>query len=342
MNAKHLGVEMANESQQMFKMVTGYWVSQMVGTAARMSIADVLEPGAQSVDELAKRLGADSAALYRLMRGLASAGVFSEREGRTFANNTLSQTLRSNVPGSMRDMAIAQTSAGHWRPWERLTDAVKTGSRTTPAALGSEIFQWYGAHPEEAMAFSGAMDNLAALVASEVVRCWDFAKTKTVVDLGGANGTLVKAVLNAFPSCSGTLFDLPHVIGTAAQGLEAAGLKARCEAIGGDFFQQVPQGEVFLLKQILHDWNDEQSVALLKNVAKSMRGDGRVLVVEMIIPDDNSPSPAQLMDLNMLVMLPGRERTAKEYGALFAQAGLTLTRVLPTHSPFSIVEAKRA
>lgn len=333
---------MANESQQMFKMVTGYWVSQMVGTAARLSVADLLEPGAQSVTSLAERTGANPDALYRLLRGLASVGVFVEREGRAFANNTLSQTLRSNVPGSMRDMAIVQTAPGHWRPWERLPDAVKTGDRSSVAALGGELWDWLRDHPEERLVFSSAMGNLAALAGAELVRCWDFSKTKTVVDVGGADGTLVKAVLRAFPSCAGTLFDLPHVVGPAAQGLEAAGLRGRCEVVGGDFFKQVPGGDVLLLKHVLHDWDDERAVTLLENCAAALRGDGRVLVLEMVIPDDGSPSPAQLMDLNMLVLVPGKERTAKEYGELFARAGLTLTAVVPTHSPFSIVEAKRA
>ncbi|MBS2031258.1 MAG: SAM-dependent methyltransferase [Deltaproteobacteria bacterium] len=329
-------------SQQMFQHITGYWVTQLMGTASRLGLADRLEAGPQPVTELAAKVGANPDALYRLMRACTAVGVFVEQPGRTFANSPLSQTLRSNVPGSMRDFAIAQSSAGHWRPWERLEDAVKTGERTTVPVLGREIFEWYGNHPEEAAAFSGAMHNLAALVASELTKLIDLSKASRVVDVGGANGTLVSAVLRAFPQTQGVLFELPHVVASAKSALAAVGLAERCEAIAGDFFQSVPKGDVMLLKQVLHDWNDEQCVTLLKNCAASLPVGGRVLVVEMVVAEDGKPSPAHLMDINMLVMLPGRERTRSEYAKLLAAAGLEANRMHPTHSPFSIIEATKA
>ncbi len=325
----------------MFQYITGYWVTQLMGTAARLGLADRLEAGPLPVDELAAKVGANPEALYRVMRACTAVGVFTEQPGRAFANSALSQTLRANVPGSMRDMAIAQSSAGHWRPWERLEDAVKTGQRTTLPVLGREIFEWYGNHPEEAAAFSGAMHNLAALVASEVTKAIDFSSVGRVVDVGGANGTLVSAVLRAFPQPKGVLFELPHVVETAKKTLAAVGLAERCEAVAGDFFQSVPKGEVMLLKQVLHDWSDEQCVTLLKNCAASLPVGGRALVVEMIVSEDGKPSPAHLMDINMLVMLPGRERTYSEYAKLLGAAGLKAGRVLPTHSPFSILEATK-
>ncbi len=328
--------------QQMFQYITGYWVTQLMGTAARLGLADRLEAGPLPVTELAAKVGANPDALYRVMRACSAVGVFSEQPSRAFANTALSQTLRANVPGSMRDMAVAQSSAGHWRPWERLEDAVKTGQRTAPAVLGREIFEWYASHPEEAAYFSGAMDNLAALVAQEVVHAVDFSGVGRVVDVGGANGTLVSAVLRAFPATRGVLFDLPHVVENAKKTLAGSGLAERCEPVAGDFFHSVPKGGVMLLKQILHDWNDERCVALLKKCAASLETGGKVLVVEMVVSEDGKPSPAHLMDINMLVMLTGRERTATEYGALFKAAGLKPGRVLPTHSPFSIVEAIKA
>ena len=313
-----------------------------MGTAARLGLADRLESGPLAVTDLATKVGANPEALFRVMRACTAVGVFAEQPGRTFANTALSQTLRAAVPGSMRDFAIAQSSAGHWRPWERLEDAVKTGQRTTVPALGREIFEWYGNHPEEAAAFSGAMHDLAAQVSAELTHLVDFSSATKVVDVGGANGTLVSAVLRAFPQARGVLFELPHVLETAKKALAAAGVAERCELVGGDFFQAVPRGDVMVLKQILHDWNDAQCVTLLKNCAASLPVGGRVLVVEMVVSEDGTPSPAHLMDVNMLVMLPGKERTATEYAKLFAGAGLKAGRVLPTHSPFTIVEAIKA
>ena len=328
--------------QQMFQHITAYWVTQLMGAAARLGVADQLESGPVQVTELAAKVGAHPRALYRALRACTAVGVFTEQPGETFANNALSQTLRSNVPGSMRDFAIAQSAPGHWRPWELLTQAVKTGKSTAREALGSELWDWYGSHPKESAAFSGAMDNLAAQVAAEVTNVIDFSGVARVVDVGGASGTLVSAVLRAFPQTKGVLLDLPHVVEPARKALAAIGLGERCEAVAGDFFEAVPRGDVMLLKQILHDWNDEQCITLLRNCAESLPKGGRALVVEMVISEDGRPSPAHLMDVNMLVLLPGKERTATEYGKLFAASGLKLERVHPTHSPFSIVEAIKA
>jgi len=328
--------------QQMFRHVTAYWVTQLMGTAARLGVADRLEAGPLQVSDLAAKVGAHPQALYRVLRACTAVGVFSEQPGEIFANNALSETLRSGGLGSMRDFAIAQSAPGHWRPWELLTEVVKTGKSRVNDALGSSIWDWYGGHPEEAASFSGAMDNLAAQVAGEVTRAIDFSDVGRVVDVGGAKGTLVSAVLRAFPRTTGVLLDLPHVVEPVKKALATLGLAERCEALGGDFFKAVPAGDVMLLKQILHDWNDEQCITLLRNCAASLSNAGCVLVVEMVVSEDGRPSPAHMMDVNMLVMLPGKERTATEYGKLFAAAGLKLTRVLPTHSPFSIVEGVKS
>jgi precorrin-6B methylase 2 len=328
--------------QQMYEKIMAYWVTQLMGAAARLGVADQLESGALPVGELAARVGAHPQALYRALRACAAVGVFIEQPGQAFANNALSQTLRSNVPGSMRDLAIAQSAPGHWRPWELLTKAIKAGESTASEALGRDLWDWYRAHPEESAAFTGAMDNLAAQVAVEVTRAIDFSRVGRVVDVGGANGTLVCAVLRAFPETRGVLLDLAHVVERVKKTLAAVGLAERCEAVAGDFFEALPRGDVMLLKQILHDWNDEQCTVLLRNCAESLPRGGRVLVVEMVISEDGRPCGAHLTDVNMLVLLPGRERTATEYGQLFAAAGLKLERVHATQSPFSIIEAVKA
>ena len=329
-------------SQQMMGLITGYWRSQAVGVAARLAIADRLGDGPRTVAALAEETAVNEGALYRLLRGLASFGVFAETEPRTFGLTPLAGTLRSNVPGSMRDFAIAETAPGHWLPWGNLEEAVRTGERTTRAALGCEFFEWYGKRPAEGAAFSGAMGNLSALAAQEVGRVLALPEQATVVDVGGAHGTLLAGVLEANPAARGVLTDLPHVIADAPRALAALGIADRAVAVAGDFFEAVPEGDVYLLKQVLHDWNDDQCVALLRNCARAMRPGGKVVVVEMVVPEDDTPSLAQIMDLNMLVMLPGRERTETEFSALFGAAGLSAANVTQTHSPFSLVEARRA
>jgi SAM-dependent methyltransferase len=328
--------------QQMMELITGYWRSQAVGVAARLAIADRLGEGPKTVAALAAESATHEAALFRLLRGLASFGVFAEIAPRTFALTPLAETLRSNVPGSMRDFAIAETAPGHWLPWGNLDEAVRTGERATPAALGCEIFEWYGKHPVEGAAFSGAMGNLSALAAQETGRVLRVPEGATVVDVGGAHGTLLAGVLKANPTARGILTDLPHVIADAPRTMAALGIDGRAEAVAGDFFQAVPEGDVYLLKQVLHDWNDEQCVTLLRNCARAMKPGGKVVVVEMVVPEDDTPSLAQIMDLNMLVMLPGRERTEAEFDALFRAAGLSGAKVTQTRSPFSLVEAIRA
>ena len=192
----------------------------------------------------------------------------------------------------------------------------------------------------EAAAFSGAMGNLSALAAQEVGKHLKLPNKATVVDVGGAHGTLLSGVLKAHPTARGVLTDLPHVIATAPQALAALGLSDRVEAVAADFFKTVPSGDVYLLKQILHDWSDEQSVAILKNCVAAMNPGGRV-EVEMVVPQDGSPSMAQMMDLNMVVLLPGRERTEAEFAAVFEAAGLFKPVLTATHSPFLLVEATK-
>jgi hypothetical protein len=319
----------------MFRMITGLWVSQMIGTLAELGLVDRLADGAATAGELARQVGADERATFRLLRASACLGIVTHEGGDRFSLTPLGATLRSDVAGSMRGLAITQTAPGHWLPWGRLREAVRSGHRQAPAALGCEIFEYYGQNLDEGGAFTSAMHGLAALVASELVRLVDWSGVSTIVDVGGARGALVSAVLEARPSCRGVLFDLPHVVAGAGESLAAA----RCEAVAGDFFEWVPSGDVYLLKQVLHDWDDEQAVGILRNCAAAMTPNGRVLVIEMVIPDDGRPTPAQLIDLNMLVMLPGRERTAREYGDLLVKAGLRLRRFVETESPFQIIEA---
>jgi hypothetical protein len=326
----------------MMGLITGYWVSQSVGVVAQLGVADQLVSGPRDSDELALAVGADPQAMYRVLRLLAGLGVFAEVAPRTFGLTPLGETLRSDAPGSVRNFAITETAPGHWLPWGRLHDSLRTGRPMAREALGMELFDWYARNPEEASFFNAAMGNLSALAADELVRVYDVAAAGTVVDVGGAHGLLLAAVLRANRAARGILFDLPHVIATAADALAAEGVSDRCELVSGDFFEAVPDGaNLHLLKQIVHDWDDERATLLLRNCHRALRPGGRMVLVEMVLPEDNRPSPAQAMDLNMLVLLGGRERTEEEYRRLLRGAGFRLERVIPTHSPFSVIEATR-
>ena len=326
----------------MMGLITGYWVSQAVGVVALLGVADQLGEGPRGSDELARAVGADPQALYRVLRLLASLGVFAEVAPDSFALTPLGETLRSDAPGTVRNFAITETAPGHWLPWGRLPESVRSGQPMAREALGMELFDWYAQNPEEAGFFNAAMGNLSALAASELVRVYDFSAVRTVADVGGAHGVLLTAVLRANPAAGGILFDLPHVIATAGDAIAAEGLSQRCELVSGDFFEAVPEGaDLHLLKQIVHDWDDERATRLLQNCHRALSPAGKLLLVEMVIPPENQPSPAQAMDLNMMVLLGGRERTEEDYQRLFQAAGFRLERVIPTHSPFSVIEATR-
>src|SRR5436305_7735715 len=224
----------------MMGLISGYWVSQAVGVVAQLGVADQLARGPRASDELARAVDADPQALYRVLRLLASLGVFAEVAPRSFGLTPLGDTLRSDAPGSVRNFAITETAPGHWLPWGRLHESVRSGRPMAREALGMELFDWYAQNPEEAGFFNAAMGNLSALAASELVRVYDFSAVRTVADVGGAHGVLLAAVLRANPAAHSILFDLPHVIATARKAIEAQGLSERCELVSGDFFEAVP------------------------------------------------------------------------------------------------------
>ncbi len=246
----------------MMGLVTGYWISQAVGAVARLGVADRLVGAPRDSDDIARDVGADPQALYRVLRLLASVGVFAEVGPRRFGLTALGETLRSDAPGSVRDFAITETAPGHWLPWGRFAESVQSGRPMAREALGLELFDWFAQNPEEASVFSAAMGNLSALAAGELVRVYDFSRTRTVADVGGAHGVMLAAILRANPTARGILFDMPHVIATATDAIEAQNLSARVDLRSGDFFDVVPEGaDVHLLKQILHDWDDERDSA---------------------------------------------------------------------------------
>jgi hypothetical protein len=289
---------------------------------------------------LARAVGADAMALTRLLRTLVSLGILAQPHPHTYALTSLGAVLRSDHPDTMRDLLIAVTDTPHVQAWGKLHESVSSGQPSVPALFGMPIFAYYAAHPDERASFSRAMGNLSVLAAQGTVHHYDFSHARHIVDVGGAHGDLLLSILHANPHARGTVFDLPHVADAARQAITVQGYDGRCEALGGDFFQAVPPGgDIYVLKLILHDWPDTEVVRILHNCRAVMSPDGTLLVIEMVLPDDNHLSPAHLSDLNMLVMTGGQERTVQEYGALMAQAGFRLMRLIPTDSPYDVLEA---
>jgi O-methyltransferase domain/Dimerisation domain len=319
---------------QILQLMMGLWHAQIVATAARLGVADLIAAGVQDVDSLAQECGASAGSLYRLLRACAALGVFFESEPRRFALTPAGECLRADSAGSLRDFLIAETAPGHWLPWGRLYDAVKRGESVAAETLGMNMWDYYAKNHDEALSFARGMGNLSAIVSKEVAHVYNANGAKRVVDVGGSQGVLL---LNLLPAgAKGVLYDRPEVIEEARKAIK----DERIECVAGDFFQSVPEGgDLYLLKSILHDWPDERCTAILRTIRRAAQPGAKLLVVEMILPDAPQPSPVSFMDLNMLVMLNGRERTAAEFAELLASGGFRVSRVIPTPGMFSLIEA---
>jgi len=274
-----------------------------------------------------------------MLRALASVGVFTETAPGTFALTPLADLLRTAVPGSMRALAITYNEE-QYRAWGELLHSVKTGGVAFEHIYGMPVFEYFAQHPEADRVFNDAMIGWSNQVAGAVADTYDFAPFRTVVDVGGGYGTLLAAILRNNPDARGILFDQPHVIAGADGLLTAAGVADRCATVGGDFFAAVPEGgDAYVLAQILHDWDDDRCMTILRQCRRAISSHGKLLVVELVLPPDEEPFFGKWLDLHMLVMNGGRERTAIEYGALFQATGFQLTRVVPTPPGPSVVEA---
>ena len=328
----------------MLNLTIGHWVSRLIHVAATLRLADLLKAGPRTVDELATAAGVQPMALYRVLRALASVGVFAETKGRRFKLTPLAATLQSGVPGSMRSFALMINENYNWNAWEELLHGVTTGEATFRKAHGMSIFEYLEQHPEDLKVFGESMTSLSRAENPAIAAAYNFSGLRTLVDVGGGHGSLVATILEANPKLKGVLFDQPSVIARAEkdQHVTAKGVAERCTLESGDFFASVPKGgDAYIMKYILHDWDDERSVKILANCRAVMNAKGRVLVVDNVIPPGNDPAWGKLLDIQMLV-IGGRERTKKEFAAMFAEAGLKLTRVWPTACPLSIVEGVRA
>jgi hypothetical protein len=323
-------------SAQVLQMLAGKWVSRAISAAADLGVADHLKDGPRTAAELAAACGAREREVYRLLRALASVGIFEERAPRQFALTLLAEPLRIDSPESIRNMARFMGMPMTWRAWEPLTESVRTG-QTGMAQVGvPNAFDYLRDHPEESEIFNAAMTDFSRQSANAVADAYDFSRFRKLVDIAGGHGALLKAILARNPGVTGVLFDLPHVIEGAR-----AGLPGTCSTESGDFFQAVPAGaDGYMLKHIIHDWDDEPAAAILRCCRKAIAPDGRLLVIEMVIPAGNEPHFGKLLDLEMLAIPGGLERTEQEFRDLFAAAGFELTAVIPTRSPVSVIEGR--
>jgi hypothetical protein len=323
----------------LFQMATGYWVSQAIYVAAKLGIADLLKDGPQSCIALATTTGADASSLFRVMRALSSVGIFS-RVGRDgFALSRLAESLQTEAPGSLRAMVITIGEI-HYQACGGLLHSVQTGSAAFNDVFGASLFDYLKQNAEAADTFNQGMTNLSSMLAYAVLMAYDFAEISSIVDIGGGQGKLLEKILQFNPDIKGTVFDTAPTIERAERQLGYDAWSRRCTYVTGDFFTSVPQGaDAYLLCGVIHDWDDARAVRILGNCRRAMAEHGKVLIVDMVVPDTDATSFSKFLDLNMLVMNGGRERTQAEFGALLDAAGYKLTRIIPTMAPQSVIEA---
>ena len=329
--------------QTMLDLITGYWVSQMVFVAAKLGIADALAKGPKTPDAIAEQVGAQAPAVRRLLRTLASVGVFAETPNGRFRLTPTAATLRSGVPGSLRDFALMIIDDHIWDAWGDLLHGVRTTEVPFEHVHGRPIFSYLLANPDKERTFAASMASISGPENGAVARAYDFGRCRQLVDVGGAHGHLLATILRRHRKVRGVVYDQPQVVaGVAASGF-LAGLEGRVDVQGGDFFTSVPAGaDAYVMKYVLHDWDDDRCVRILGLCRDAMAPGGRVLVVENVVEPGNRPGWAKRLDINMLVCLTGKERTRTEFRDLFARAGLALRRVLRTASPISVLEATAA
>jgi hypothetical protein len=339
---------------QLLHLITGYWTSQAIYAAAELGIADLLGRKGRSVDELARATNSHAPSLYRLLRALASVGVFSESAPREFALTPMGALLKGDMPGNLRAFSQLQGATWHWRSWGAIGASVRTGmpavamgttgDPSSQPARGApqDCFEYLAGHAHSAAIFHAAMTGYSAQVHAAVAESYDFSAAHLVVDIGGGQGALLASILAEHSHLRGILIDTPEAVSGAQEIFAQYSVLGRCTSMAGDFFEAVPAGaDRYILCAVLHDWDDERAATILGRVATSLSGDARLLIVENVIPPGNESHPGKLIDLEMLLMTGGRERTQAEFRALADVAGLEIERILSTAVSVSIIEARR-
>jgi hypothetical protein len=323
--------------QKIMGMISGYWTSQVLYVVAKLGLADLLKEGPKTAEELASFTQTHPRSLYRLLSGSVSMGLFAEDEQKRFALTPLGDWLRSDVPGSQRATAVIVGDL-LYRAWGELLYSVHTGRVAFDKVHGLPFFEYLNKNPEQASVFDEAMAAHGWATAA-ILEAYDFSGIRVLADIGGGNGSALAAILKKHPDMLGILFDLPGVAERANENFQAAGLADRCQAMGGSFMEAVPTGaDTYLLRHVIHDWDNEKATRILKNVHRAMGKAGKLLLGEHILPSDNTPSMARGSDLVMMVIAGGQERTEEEFRALLEQAGFCLTRIVPTKAGICLIE----
>jgi hypothetical protein len=327
---------------QIFRMITGFWTSCCMYVAAKLNIPDLLAENSKTAIQLADETHAHASSLYRLLRALSSVGIFSENDKKEFKLTPLGNILRTDIPGSLKALTIMNLG-DHYSAWGNLLAAVRTGEIAFDNLHKTSVWKYHEEHRENGMNFNKAMSEVTQTAIMHILPAYDFTSSKNIVDIGGGNGALLCAILKNATNTTGIVFDTIQAKQQALQNIENNNLGQRCSFEEGNFFEKVPPGaSVYLMKSILHDWDDGNSKNILANVGDAMPKDSKLLVIEAVIPEKNIPHPGKFMDINMLVMAGGRERTAAEWKALIESAGLKFSKIISTQSPmFNIIESNK-
>ena len=323
----------------MTAMMTSHWVSQAVRAVADLSLADHLAGARLTAAEVAEREGSAPTTTFRLMRACVAIGLLTADANSRFGSTPLLQTLRKETPGSLRELALAMTQPSQWLPLNEFVTSVRTGQSQVSAALGMDFFDYLEQHPSQAREFSAGVGSTTALWAADTAKAIDTSGVRLAVDVGGATGSVLQLLQEANPELRGIVFDRPNIVDDAVAEIARAGLAERTEVVGGDFFESVPPADLYLLKFILHDWDDERAITILQRCREAMTRGGRIAIVEMVVGEPRDPGFGALMDINMLAASPGQERSLEEYDTLLAAAGLRRTAVFTTNSPQTVIEA---
>lgn len=331
-----------DETTRLRQLIMGFRVTQLIYVAAKLGIADHLAQGLRTADDLASVVAADAGALYRLLRALASLGVFAETADGRFELTTTAELLRRDRPGSLRSTALLYGDELLWRAYGCLSLAIETGHSAFEQVYGEPFYDYLSQHPNSASLFHEAMTGFSELEAAAIMAAYDLASVSAVVDVGGGQGALMAAFLRAHPHLRAIILDRSAPTDETQKLFAGSNIAGRGRFIQGDFFASIPDGgDLYVLKSILHNWNDTAAGTILRKCCDAMPMHARLLVAERVVPLGNAPSEAKLFDINMLVTVGGRERTEADYAALFRSAGLQLTRTMPTNSHLSLVEGAR-
>lgn len=325
---------------RLVEMATAAWISMIVHGAAKIALADHLGSGAKTAEQLAGPTGTHAPSLHRLMRTLAALGVLTEGPARHFALTPLGEALKQGAPGGARATILTFAGDHFWDVMKEFPYSLATGKSAHEHITGMPLFEWFGRHPDEASLFGESMVGFHGGEPPAVAAAYDFSGVGTLVDVGGGTGNLITAICARHGKVRGVLFDLPHVDTDARALIASRGLSDRISVTTGSFFDRVPEGgDAYIMSHVIHDWDDDQCVTILRNCRKVMPRGGRLLIVESVLPPGDTPHPGKILDMVMLLAPGGQERTEEEYRVLLAKADLRLTRVVPTHSAVSLVEA---